>query len=122
MEVELLDASLFELPFEDGAFDALVCVSVIEHLRELDAALSELRRVMRPGGLLVFGTPVRNIATSSFFRLVGYDPHEIHPSSHRDVEEAIDRQPGLRLDRRIHFPRVLPLGLSAYVNFRCSAR
>src|SRR5476649_2444234 len=35
IEVELLDASLFDLDFGDGTFDALVCVSVLEHLREL---------------------------------------------------------------------------------------
>jgi 2-polyprenyl-3-methyl-5-hydroxy-6-metoxy-1,4-benzoquinol methylase len=121
LDVELVHASLFELPFADGAFDALVCISVLEHLRELEAALTELRRVVRPGGVLVFGTPVRNVATSSFFRLVGYDPAEIHPSGHRDVESAISTVGGLALERRVHFPRLLPLGLAAYVNFACRA-
>ncbi len=121
LDVELLDASLFELPFEDGTFDALVCLSVLEHLVELDAALAELRRVVRQGGLLVFGTPVRNLATSSFFRLVGHDPGKIHPSSHRDVEAAIDRSPGLTKERELHFPRLLPLDLAAYASFRCRA-
>src|SRR5437868_8080142 len=37
IEVELCNASLFELPFGDGEFGALVCVSVLEHLRDLDA-------------------------------------------------------------------------------------
>ncbi|HEY4346607.1 MAG TPA: class I SAM-dependent methyltransferase [Gaiellaceae bacterium] len=119
--VELLDASLFELPFDDGTFDALVCISVMEHLRELEPALAELRRVLRRGGLLVLGTPVRNLATSSFFRLVGYDPAEIHPSSHSDLETAIERVAGLSLERRVHFPRVLPVPVSAYVTFGCRA-
>lgn len=117
IEVELLDASLYELPFEDGSFDGLVCVSVLEHLRELVPALAELRRVVRDGGVLVFGTPVRNAATSAFFRFVGYDPTELHPSSHRDIEAAIRAVPGLSLERRLHFPRLMPLGLGAYVTF-----
>jgi SAM-dependent methyltransferase len=121
LDVELLDASLFELPFEDGTFDALVCLSVLEHLVELDAALAELRRVVRPGGRLVLGVPVRNAATSSFFRLVGYDPAKIHPSSHRDVEAAIDRSPGLTQERKLHFPRLLPFDFVAYASFRCLA-
>ena len=120
LEVELVDASLFELPFEAGTFDALVCLSVLEHLQELDAALSELRRVVRTGARLVLGVPVRNLATNSFFRLVGYDPREIHPASHRDVEAAIERS-ALTLEQRLHFPRVLPLGLAAYASFRCRA-
>ncbi len=121
LDVELLDASLYELPFEDGTFDALVCLSVLEHLRELDSALEELRRVVRPGGRLVFGTPVRNAATNSFFRLVGYDPAEIHPASHRDVEAAVGRCPGLTLERRLRFPRLLPFDLGAYATFCCRA-
>jgi 2-polyprenyl-3-methyl-5-hydroxy-6-metoxy-1,4-benzoquinol methylase len=119
LNVTLLDASLFELPFDDDSFDALVCLSVLEHLRELDEALGELRRVVRPGGVLVLGVPVRNAATNSFFRLVGYDPATIHPSSHRDVEAAVDRSPALRLERQLHFPRVLPVDFAAYVSFRC---
>ena len=51
IDAELRQASLFELPFEDGAFHGLVCVSVLEHLTELDRALDELRRVLRPGGV-----------------------------------------------------------------------
>ena len=121
LDVELLDASLFELPFESGTFDALVCLSVMEHLVELDAAVAELRRIVRPGGLLVLGVPVRNAATSSFFRLVGYNPAELHPSSHRDVEAALGRAAGLTTERELHFPRLLPLDLAAYAGFRCRA-
>jgi SAM-dependent methyltransferase len=119
IEVELLDASLFELPFAEGEFAALVCMSVLEHLRELDRALDEFVRVAAPGGRLVLGVPVRNPATSSFVRLVGYDPLEIHPSSHRDVARALERHPRLAVRRRTVFPRVLPVDVAAYVTFAC---
>ena len=42
------------LPFVDGAFDAVLCTLVGEHLSGLGAALSELRRVLGAGGRLVF--------------------------------------------------------------------
>jgi len=121
VSAELSRASLFELPFADGEFDALVCVSVLEHLTELERALGELRRVLRAGAVAVLGFPVRNPVTDGFFRLVGYDQRAIHPSSHDDILRAAERHPGFALERRAHFPRLLPVALSAYACCRCRA-
>ena len=38
------------LPFESESFDAIVCDEVIEHLTDVDTALREAFRVLRPGG------------------------------------------------------------------------
>jgi SAM-dependent methyltransferase len=42
-----------ELPFEDGEFDAAVAAWMLYHVSDLDRALSELARVLRPGGTFV---------------------------------------------------------------------
>lgn len=38
------------LPFQDEVFDAVVCLNAFEHYREPDAAMAEVRRVLKPGG------------------------------------------------------------------------
>ena len=121
VEAELHRGSLFEMPFPDGAFDGLVCLSVMEHLTQLDAALDEFRRVFRPGGVAVLGFPVRNVLTDGFFRLVGYQPREIHPSSHADILAALRRHRGFRVERQRRLPWFLPVSFSAYVCCRCRA-
>jgi SAM-dependent methyltransferase len=41
-----------QLPWADGRFDAVVCTASIEYLTQPRAVLAELRRVLRPGGLV----------------------------------------------------------------------
>ncbi|GAA4880226.1 class I SAM-dependent methyltransferase [Kitasatospora terrestris] len=48
----VLPATLPELPFEDGTFDAVVGNFVLNHVGRPRQALTELRRVLRPGGRL----------------------------------------------------------------------
>jgi SAM-dependent methyltransferase len=122
LDADLREGTLFELPWEDSTFDGVVCLSVLEHLVELDAALGEFRRVLRPGGVAVLGFPARNPLTDTFFRLVGYNPRAIHPSSHTDILDAAKRHPGFTVEMRRHFPRLLPTAGSAYVACRCLAR
>lgn len=54
------------LPFDDGAFDLALCAETIEHVRDVQLLLSELRRVLEPGGLLALTTPAHS-------RLTGLD-------------------------------------------------
>jgi len=54
----VLPGSLDEpLPFADGAFDLAVALDVLEHVRDDDAALRELARVVAPGGRLLVTVP-----------------------------------------------------------------
>jgi ubiquinone/menaquinone biosynthesis C-methylase UbiE len=110
--------SILELPYADGRFSEVVCLSVLEHFKELDRAISELARVTARGGSVVLGFPAKNIVTRALFRMVGYRDDIIHPSGHRDILRAAARH--MRLDRQWVFPAV-PLDLSLYVVARFRA-
>ena len=45
------------LPFADGAFDLVVCTETLEHVRDVQLFLSEVRRVLEPGGRVAISTP-----------------------------------------------------------------
>jgi ubiquinone/menaquinone biosynthesis C-methylase UbiE len=59
--------SVYELPFPDDSFDAAFEANVFEHLKEPLRALREMRRVLRPGGIV--GLRDADVSTQR------YEPH-----------------------------------------------
>lgn len=58
------------LPFDHAAFDVVVASHVIEHLTNRDFALQEMYRVLKNGGLLIIGTPIKPILISSLLNYI----------------------------------------------------
>jgi SAM-dependent methyltransferase len=50
--VHFQQADIFQLPFDDGMFDAVFVCFVLEHLSKPLAAIEELKRVLKPGGII----------------------------------------------------------------------
>jgi ubiquinone/menaquinone biosynthesis C-methylase UbiE len=83
-----------EMPYEDETFDAAYLVTVLGEVPDQDAALRELRRVVKPNGRIVVG------------ELFG-DPHMVTFRALRDRAETA----GLEVDRKLggrlwHFTRL----------------
>ncbi len=49
-----------KLPYEDGSFDLITALDVVEHLDDDVAGLREMRRVLKPGGKALFFVPAFN--------------------------------------------------------------
>lgn len=54
---EVVDADR-PLPFSDGSFDAITCIDAINHLPHRADVLADWRRVLKPGGRLLFTDPI----------------------------------------------------------------
>jgi ubiquinone/menaquinone biosynthesis C-methylase UbiE len=68
------------LPMEDGSFDLVLCAETIEHVRDVQLLLSEVRRVLRPGGGLAVTTPAHGRLTGLDILVRGFERH-FHPMS-----------------------------------------
>jgi SAM-dependent methyltransferase len=51
--VELREGDATDLPFEDASFDGLASIQMLEYVPDVDAAIAEIRRVLKPGGKAV---------------------------------------------------------------------
>jgi SAM-dependent methyltransferase len=73
--------------FEDASFDAIGCLSVIEHGVDFEAYVREMARILRPGGMLItstdywatgvdtggieaYGVPIKILTRSDLLRLI----------------------------------------------------
>jgi demethylmenaquinone methyltransferase / 2-methoxy-6-polyprenyl-1,4-benzoquinol methylase len=67
--IYLLGADALNLPFGDGSFDVVVSAFVLRNLSDMDLGLREMRRILRPGGvmgMLEFGMPRTPVVASVY--------------------------------------------------------
>lgn len=64
---------LTALPFADASYDLVFASHVLEHIRDDEAALREIRRMLRPGGLALLPVP---IITPTTVEYAAPNPHE----------------------------------------------
>lgn len=55
--VEIVQGDGRHLPYQDSEFDAAIALEVLEHIPDTEQVLTELARVIKPGGKLVIGVP-----------------------------------------------------------------
>jgi len=90
--VEPVQANVEEpLPLEDGSFDAVVAGELFEHLQFPDALVAEIRRVLRPGGVLVGSVP-NAFRVQSRLRFLRGLPPEDDPTHLRMFSPAAMRE------------------------------
>ena len=119
--VRLQQASLYFLPFVDGSFDVVLCNHVIEHVPDAPAALAELSRVLRPGGLLIVGTPnegclMGRIRNRLVQPSIGRTTDHVHFFTAQTVSDALQRA-GLQVERVERETFFFPC---SYVNACCN--
>ncbi len=107
-------SSVYKMPYEDNTFDCIVSVSTFEHLEDLERAFREIKRIAKPGSLIVLSFPVKNVITDAFYKLFGYQANDIHPNSHTDLLNSAQKY--FRLLRIKKFPDVLPQNFSLYLS------
>jgi len=89
------------LPFEDASFDAVVAGELFEHLQFPDALVAEIRRVLRPGGVIVGSVPnayrLQGRLKFLFGRAPEDDPTHLHLFSSADVRRLLAEFEDVRL-------------------------
>ena len=83
-----LQASLTDLPFSAGSFDVVIAFEVIEHIQGWRQFLSEVRRTLRDGGVLLVSTPNKSFYAESREQS-GPNPYHEHEFEYEEFRDAL---------------------------------
>lgn len=67
--VFLRDAPVGRLPFKKNFFDAVLCISILEHVPDTENATDEIFRVLKKGGRLIVGLPIEGLLTRTAWKV-----------------------------------------------------
>ncbi|WP_414444811.1 class I SAM-dependent methyltransferase [Burkholderia sp. 22PA0106] len=79
--IELHDGDCAQVPLADASVDLVFCHQTFHHLVDQDSALAEFRRVLKPGGLLLFAESTEAYIKSWVIRLLFRHPMQVQKSA-----------------------------------------
>jgi SAM-dependent methyltransferase len=90
--VALMEGDAHDLPFADGAFDTVVCTYSLCSVPDVPRAISEMKRVLKPGGRLILVDHIRSSVKPLFWLqwLIEFVPS-------RTKGEYMTRRPALQV-------------------------
>jgi SAM-dependent methyltransferase len=83
-------SALQSIPIASHTFDLVLCTEVLEHVQEHEQALSELARVITPGGWLVITVPTPPAIPDRAHVREGYQPEELRQMLQRRGFEVVE--------------------------------
>ena len=103
IDVEIMRASSVKLPLEDRSVDLVLCHQTLHHLVDQEATLGEIRRILKPGGLLLVGESTRAYIHSWIIRWLFRHPMDVQRTAEQYL--AMIRAAGFEIDERsISYP------------------
>lgn len=116
--VHLYEQDIFEKKFTNDFYDIIFAASVLEHFSDQSTLFKELRRIIRPGGVIVFSSP--NDKTG-FYQLARYIFNYVRPDDHYYSVFKIAEYASTYFEysscRRWPLNTLLPKNLSLYAIF-----
>lgn len=93
IHADLHNGNVLSIPYPDNQFDTVLLISILEHLKpqELAQAFQEIKRVLKPGGQIVYGVPVERPFMAFMFLVLGYNIRKHHFSTEIEVQAAAER-------------------------------
>ena len=111
--IDTVIANVEALPFENNYFDKIICTEVLEHIQNPEIAVSEMERVLKPGGKLFITTPNGTEVPLE----MGIKEHVYHYSKKELMKLFSNYFGEVHVEKRFHFYNILKIQDKFYLKW-----
>jgi len=116
IKAQLFSASVTDIPLEDNFVDAVVIVSAIEYVDDIEKACKEIIRVLKPDGYLIVVTPGQSAVVDFGLKmLTGESAEENYDSRRNKLQPALHKY--FNVERKINAPPLINPVVKLYSAF-----
>lgn len=108
--VEFLTGRCADIPLADGAVDLVVSFETIEHHTEHKEMFAEIKRVLRPGGLMIMSSPDKLEYTERANHANAYHVKELYAEEFQQLVERYFTHVAILGQRVLYASAILPSG------------
>jgi ubiquinone/menaquinone biosynthesis C-methylase UbiE len=109
--LRFLVGSADNIPLRDHSVELITCFETLEHVRDFEALLAEVTRILRPDGALCLSTPNRRVSSPGRnFADPPVNPYHVHEFTHQELTALLESRFGRVITEGQKFlPRILVL-------------
>ena len=108
-QLEFLQGDASSIPFSDSHFDVVVSFETIEHVRDPEALAKELKRVLKPNGVLIISSPNKSIYNRGRTTSNPFHPSEMELEEFTDLVKRHFKHVGVLGQRMIVASAIGPI-------------
>jgi ubiquinone/menaquinone biosynthesis C-methylase UbiE len=89
-KINTKQGDIYDLPFKDNTFDGMIMVRATHHFKDMKKVMSELHRVLKPGGVAVIEVANKRTLPRMFrywFKKSDVNPFDKKPSNLKEVDK-----------------------------------
>lgn len=85
----LITGDIRKAPFGNSLFEVIYALNTIEHVKEIDVALTEIKRILKLGGYFVVAAPTENVMYRLGRMLIGFKKPKDHYHTAKEIKARL---------------------------------
>jgi len=87
----LITADIRKAPFGNSLFEVIYALNTLEHIKEINTALAEIKRILKSGGYFVATVPTENKIYGVGRMVIGYEKPKNHYHTPKEIKARLLR-------------------------------